>query len=70
MVRLPFATKEKMDTYKQSGFVSFAFPGQKSVVSNVRSPERGERVMLAATKSGEAGAGIRLCPVQKRDTLL
>lgn len=56
--------------YKQFGFVRSAFPAYKNVISDVRGPERGERVMRVATKSRKAGAARRLCPEQRSNSLL
>lgn len=62
-----FAEEEKMVNYKQFGFVSSSFPGYKNVISDVKGPERGERLMVPSSGTETAR---RLRPEQKPTSLL
>lgn len=53
---LLLATKTEMVNYKLSRSVRSAFPAYECVTTDVKSGERGELVMVAAKKSGEATA--------------
>lgn len=53
---LPIAAEEKMVSCKQSDFVRSAFSGNRNVITDVRSLESGERVIVARTESKEVGA--------------
>lgn len=64
------AEEEKTAEYKQLGFVSSAFPGNKNVISDVRVPERGEGTMVSPLEAGEKKAARRPHPEQKHYFLL
>lgn len=53
---IPLAIEEGMVSYKQFRLVRSAFLGYKNVNSDSSGPERGGRVMLAATESEKAVA--------------
>lgn len=48
-----FAEKEKRTSYKQTGFVSSAFPVYSSIISDVTGSEHGERTMVHALSTDE-----------------
>lgn len=54
-----------MGSYKQFGFMSLAFPDYKNVISNVRGPERGKRIMVPVPHTGKREAARRLRSKQK-----
>lgn len=61
--------KEIMVNYKQFGFIGSAFSGYKNDTSDVSSPERGKRVMVAAMQTEDVGVAKRLHSEQKSDSL-
>lgn len=62
---LPLAAEEKMVISKQFGFVRSPFLAYKNVVTGVKGPCCDERMVVAATESGEVKAARRLRLEQK-----
>lgn len=57
-------------SYRQFWFVKSASTSHKNVISDMKGPERGKRVKVAATECWEAEAAKRLQTEQKANTLL